>query len=174
MPKKTTQKKTADTSANEALAAQTRTEIPAKTKRSSVRDEDELSQISNIGSMLRALRQTKGLKQADLANAIGLVPSSYSHYERGVRIPDLAVLVKISNFYAINISYLVFLTCVGCAGGDFVTIDEVFSAYSHSELLPEKDVLLLSKCNRLSPDSRENLILFLSAAMDCDDNYKDS
>lgn len=136
-------------------------------------DEDEELVFDTIKNALKALRYSHGYTQADVAEAIGASPSAYSKYERAGRIPDLSVLVNISNLYSINIGYLLFLACLGEAQGGALSIDDVFKAYSHSNTLPESDAILLGKCNRLSSDERENLHLFLSAATECDKKYGD-
>lgn len=136
-------------------------------------DENEELVFDTIKNALKALRYSHGYTQADVSDAIGISHSAYSKYERAGRIPDLSVLVSISNLYSINIGYLLFLACLGEAYDGATTVDDVFRAYSHSNTLPESDAVLLGKCNRLSPDERENLHLFLNVATECDKKYGD-
>lgn len=160
-----------------SVITSTRTEAPVKTKRGRrsnlISGSDDIS-YESIAGILRSLRHSKGMRQSLVAESLGITASAYSHYECGDRFPDLAALVRISNLYSINISYLIFVTCISSVRSYGMTSEDVFRAYSHNKLLLAEDARLLSQCNRLSDDSKENLMLFLSAAMDCDDNYRDS
>lgn len=56
---------------------------------------------------LRIARMSKGMKQYEAADALGIKPSAYSHYENGIREPNLGTLVKISDFFGVSIDFLV-------------------------------------------------------------------
>lgn len=43
---------------------------------------------------LQNLRENRDVKQAEVASAIGIAPSSYSNYEQGLRMPDYTVLIN--------------------------------------------------------------------------------
>ncbi len=51
-----------------------------------------------IAANLKALRQSKGISQRELAAKMGLDRSIYSLYENGRRVPDSEVLFLLSKF----------------------------------------------------------------------------
>lgn len=57
---------------------------------------------------LLALRKQKGLKQAEVAAAIGAGTRAYQRYEYGEREPQLSTLVKLAEFYGITLDELAF------------------------------------------------------------------
>ena len=56
---------------------------------------------------LRKIRIEIGLIQCEAASALWIKPSAYSHYENGIREPNLGTLVKISDFFGVSIDFLV-------------------------------------------------------------------
>ena len=58
--------------------------------------------ISSVGNYIRKYRESKGLRQADLAEKSGLSPNYIGALERGEKIPSLESLVNILN--ALDIS----------------------------------------------------------------------
>lgn len=55
---------------------------------------------------LRELRKAKGLKQSELADRLGLAPSTISMYEQGRREPDEETLKAIAKFFDVSTDYL--------------------------------------------------------------------
>ena len=49
---------------------------------------------------LKELRESKGMSQSALAEALEISRGSISFYENGERVPDILVLCKVSNFRA--------------------------------------------------------------------------
>jgi transcriptional regulator with XRE-family HTH domain len=56
---------------------------------------------------LKLLRSEKGLKQAELAKAIGITQRKISYLETGQLEPDLLTLCKLSDYFGVTIDYLV-------------------------------------------------------------------
>ena len=56
---------------------------------------------------LRLARMSKGLKQYEAADALGVGHSAYSHYENGIREPSLNTLVKMSELFGVSIDRLI-------------------------------------------------------------------
>lgn len=52
------------------------------------------------------LRTQRKIKQYEVADAIGIVRSTYSAYERGQRVPDALTLARIADFYNVGTDYL--------------------------------------------------------------------
>ena len=51
---------------------------------------------------LRDLRRAKGLTQLDVANALGVVPSTVYHWERGSKIPSGRHLQQLAQFFGVS------------------------------------------------------------------------
>ena len=60
-----------------------------------------------LGKRLNALRQERKLKIKEVAEAIGLSPMAYNHYEWGDREPSIDVLIKLCDFYEVTADYLI-------------------------------------------------------------------
>ena len=58
------------------------------------------------GERLQELRKDSGLKQEELAKALGVSLSSVKAYEQGRSNPDDAVKVRIAQFFNISLDYL--------------------------------------------------------------------
>lgn len=55
---------------------------------------------------LKELRESKGMSQSALAEALEISRGSISFYENGERVPDILVLCKVSNFFNVSTDYL--------------------------------------------------------------------
>ena len=60
-----------------------------------------------FGHNLAALRNSRGLSQAELADKLGLLQSTYAPYETGTRKVPLSVLIKLSNFFNVPLDDLI-------------------------------------------------------------------
>jgi transcriptional regulator with XRE-family HTH domain len=63
-----------------------------------------------IGRTILRLRREKGIKQKDLAIRAGISPTYLSQIEKGMRIPRIDILEKISAEFNIPLSILSFLS----------------------------------------------------------------
>ena len=55
---------------------------------------------------LKELRVEKGLRQVDVANAVGVTLRAICNYEAGTREPSLEMLVKLCCFFETDPNYL--------------------------------------------------------------------
>ena len=55
---------------------------------------------------IKFLRKHQELSQAQVAKAVNILQSTYSHYEQGIREPDIATIKKLANFFDVSIDYL--------------------------------------------------------------------
>lgn len=62
--------------------------------------------LSNFSRLLKELRESRGLKQAELAEKLGVSRGSISFYENGDRVPDIEFLGKTSEFFDVSCDYL--------------------------------------------------------------------
>lgn len=59
---------------------------------------------------IRDLRESRDLKQRDLAKILNCSQQVYSNYELGQRDIPTAVLIQLSEFYRVSVDYLLGLT----------------------------------------------------------------
>lgn len=59
---------------------------------------------------LKLLREQKGLKQSQLADAVDLAQTSIGNYERGDRFPDSEVIIRLCNYFKVSADYLLGLS----------------------------------------------------------------
>lgn len=57
---------------------------------------------------LNKLRKLKGVSQKQLANELGDInQQTISHYETGIREPNIQTLIKLADYFDVSIDYLV-------------------------------------------------------------------
>ena len=59
-----------------------------------------------FGQFLKELRKTKGLTQEQLAQVINVTNRTVSRWETGTNLPDIDVLILLSEFYNVSIDYI--------------------------------------------------------------------
>ena len=59
--------------------------------------------ITKIGRFLQQLRKERGLTQEQLAEQINVARRSVSRWETGSNMPDLDILVELSDFYSVDL-----------------------------------------------------------------------
>lgn len=64
------------------------------------------TEMVEFGNRLRKLRLQRGLKQAQLAEQLGLTKSVVSAYETGLRMPSYEVLVKLARIFNVSTDFL--------------------------------------------------------------------
>ncbi len=60
-----------------------------------------------IGSFLKELRKEKGLTQEQFAEALGVSGRTVSRWETGSNMPDISLLVSISEFFEVSIPEII-------------------------------------------------------------------
>lgn len=56
---------------------------------------------------LREIRKKRHYSQLKVALDIAISREALSYYENGLRSPDIAMLVKLSNYFDVSIDYLI-------------------------------------------------------------------
>ena len=59
-----------------------------------------------IGNFIKNLRREKGLTQEQLAERFGVARRTVSRWETGSNMPDLDILMEMSDFYAVDLREL--------------------------------------------------------------------
>ena len=103
---------------------------------------------SIIGSNIAELRKDRGLTQKDFADILHVSKSAVSHYEQGISVPTIQVLITIADYFNVNVDYL-FGRCK-----DNIKYSDINSIYSGSFTLGKLLTMLLS----LSKKHRKVLI----------------
>lgn len=67
---------------------------------------DKDNELEQIGTRLSVCRQNKNMTQEELANRLGITPQALSKWERGVSLPDTAMLPNIARMLEIGTDYL--------------------------------------------------------------------
>ena len=58
--------------------------------------------IERIGDRIKAARKATGLKQAELAERLGVKPNTITSYETGLRAPSDAIVLSICREFGVN------------------------------------------------------------------------
>ena len=67
---------------------------------------NKTNELQQIGSRLSVCRQNKNMTQEELANKLGVTPQALSKWERGISLPDTAMLPDIARMLEISTDYL--------------------------------------------------------------------
>lgn len=72
----------------------------------------------------KALRELKGVKQCDVAKALGVSQATVNRYEQGVKEPGREVLVRIADYFDVSLDFLLGRSSPqsGRAPGEYVVI----------------------------------------------------
>ena len=60
-----------------------------------------------MNNRIKDLRENAHMRQADLAEAVGIDQRTISNYETGKTYPDSYALIKLADFFNVSIDYLV-------------------------------------------------------------------
>ena len=72
----------------------------------------------NFGSRLKQLRNSKDLKQSELAEILGVSTSAIGSYERCERQPTYELLHKYAKYFNVSIDYIL------CNSNELLTVEE--------------------------------------------------
>jgi transcriptional regulator with XRE-family HTH domain len=81
--------------------------------------------------ILSALRKEKGVSQRTAATAMGISQALLSHYEKGIREPGLAFVVKACDYYHVSSDYLLGRTYD--REGSIVDAEELYDVSQHKD-----------------------------------------
>lgn len=88
-----------------------------------------------FGNVLKRLREARGIKQIDLAAALGKAKSTISMWESGSRIPDDKTLIALSQYFSVSVDTLL--------GTDNAPINEFYGIKSIIPLPATRKVPLI-------------------------------
>jgi methanogenic corrinoid protein MtbC1/DNA-binding XRE family transcriptional regulator len=62
--------------------------------------------MSDFATSLRELRRRRGLRQVDLAEALGIAQTTVANYEKKLRFPDEQMLDRFADFFNVSLDFL--------------------------------------------------------------------
>lgn len=113
--------------------------------------------MDGFGDRLRRLRKDQDITQAQLAKAIGVVPSAIGKYER---MPDAApsidALLRISDYFQVSTDYLL----RGSEHVHYSVENNISGQLSNSPFIQNNGNGSVVSSDRLSPESMELLRIY--------------
>lgn len=91
---------------------------------------DDMDNPNVIGNKIKRLRKEKEMTQRDLSKALNVVHSTISNWEHGRRLPSVAELKRIADFFAVSLSYFEVTTQTLGQEIDEQTIDRLYQTVS--------------------------------------------
>jgi SOS-response transcriptional repressor LexA len=89
--------------------------------------------MDTLGKRLKYIRESKEMKQKDVAKLIGVAPSTLAGYENDSRNPDPDILAKLSALYDTSVSFLItgvgeghIATNIGNKSAQFPVTNEIY------------------------------------------------
>lgn len=61
----------------------------------------------SLSEALMHLRKTRGLKQQEVADGLGISLRAYQYYERGEREPQASLLIRMADYFDVSLDELV-------------------------------------------------------------------
>lgn len=74
-----------------------------------VKENNQIYQDSelNIHTNLKLLRQKFGVTQKQVAEVLHVDVTTLSHYETGIRIPDIETLIRLADYYETTVNCII-------------------------------------------------------------------
>ncbi len=63
--------------------------------------------MADLAERLEELKESRNLKQKEIASAVGVPLRTYQRYEYGEREPQASVLIRMADYFHVSIDYLV-------------------------------------------------------------------
>ena len=108
--------------------------------------------MATFGIRLKELRSSRGLRQDQMAEILGIAPSTIGAYERDTREPNFDLVVKIADYFNVSLDYLFART------DDKRTLDDALkdNSYDLKEFLRNNYVLFNG--NELSTEDKQRIL----------------
>lgn len=97
---------------------------------------NKVNELQQIGSRLSICRQNKNMTQEELANKLGITPQALSKWERGISLPDTAMLPDIARMLEISTDYLLGINQEKTAGKNNSEIQNIIGENLRNSLEP--------------------------------------
>ena len=103
-----------------------------------------MTEKSIFSERLTELREEKGLKRQEVADALEISRASLEYYEKGQRKPDIEVAARIAKYYGVSTDYLVGVSAAQVTASDNETLKTVCDYLGISETSAEQVSYLTS------------------------------
>lgn len=121
---------------------------------------------------LTQLREDRGLKRQEVADALEISRASLEYYEKGQRKPDIEVAARIAKYYGVSTDYLVGVSAAQVTASDNETLKTVCDYLGISEASAEQVSYLTSIGYNANMDAilSSKIIKILTISLDDYDN----
>lgn len=121
---------------------------------------------------LTQLREDRGLKRQEVADALEISRASLEYYEKGQRKPDIEVAARIAKYYGVSTDYLVGVSAAQVTASDNETLKTVCDYLGISEASAEQVSYLTSIGYNANMDAilSSKIIEILTISLDDYDN----
>lgn len=76
---------------------------------------------------LKRLREARGLSQKEVAEALGIPPTTYSGYENNKREPNSTILIKLGRYFGVTLDYLLDYHCENLSKEENIKSNIIFT-----------------------------------------------
>ena len=115
---------------------------------------------------LKQCRLNKNLSQKELAESIGVAPSTYSLYESGKREPDVEKIKLLSEILDVTADYLLFGNVVLKYLDNVDGQEDAYNSILNSPILTENENYLLNTFRMLSEQGQEYILQTIDMVKD--------
>ena len=121
---------------------------------------------------LTQLREDRGLKRQEVADALEISRASLEYYEKGQRKPDIEVAARIAKYYGVSTDYLVGISAAQVTASENETLKTVCDYLGISEASAEQVSYLTSIGYNANMDAilSSKIIEILTISLDDYDN----
>lgn len=102
----------------------------------------------SVNEKIRLIRENKGLTQEQVAEKLGISPTTYGDIERGDNDPKLSKLQKIADIFEIPLSDLIDLSDKGTLNINFNKQGKHYNVYLGSSNTELKEQLLINELQK--------------------------
>lgn len=96
-----------------------------------------------VADRIKALREKKGLTQAELARKLGVTRSSVNAWELGISVPSTQYLVELACIFGVSTDYLLNLDTTASINVSGLNEDDIHLVYELIEHLKKKNQSIL-------------------------------
>lgn len=97
---------------------------------------NKTNELQQVGGRLSVCRQNKNMTQEELATRLGITPQALSKWERGMSLPDIAMLPDIARILEISTDYLLGISQESIAEKDNCEIQNIIGENLRNSLEP--------------------------------------
>ena len=125
---------------------------------------------NRLGKRLKLLRKQEGMSQSEVAEKLGIIRQTYSHYETGRIIPTTENLYRLSQIYHVSAeSLLLLLDTTEAASGDCLISagNPLETSETGKALLSTDEEGLLEYYRSLPKEGKKEVLLYAKFRSEC-------